>query len=93
MHGSLYLHVRDVLEDEGLVELWVEVLPVHLGLVLGLLVWQQIDLIRENHSNALNYMESSCLAHLDEGICETGGPIGGREVGTLDHLGRESLSN
>ena len=39
-----YLHVREVLEDESLVELWVEVLPVHFGLVLGLFVGQQVDL-------------------------------------------------
>ena len=37
-------HVGDVLEDEGLVDLRVAVLPVDLGLVLGLLVRQQVDL-------------------------------------------------
>ena len=40
----MYLHVGQVLEDESLVELGVEVLPVDLGLVLGLLVRQQVDL-------------------------------------------------
>ena len=39
-----FLHVWDVLEDEGLVELGVEVLPVDLGLVLGLLVRKEINL-------------------------------------------------
>ena len=39
-----YSHVGDVLEDEGLVDLGVAVLPVDLGLVLGLLVRQQVDL-------------------------------------------------
>ena len=39
-----YLHVREVLEDESLVELWVEVFPVDFGLVLWLFVWQQVDL-------------------------------------------------
>ena len=33
-----YLHIRKVLEDEGLVELWVEILPVDFCLVLWLLV-------------------------------------------------------
>ncbi len=37
-------HVGQVLEGERLVELGIEVLPVHLGLVLGLLVRQQVDL-------------------------------------------------
>ena len=37
-------HVGDVLEDEGLVELGVEVLAMDLGLVLGLLVREQVDL-------------------------------------------------
>ena len=40
----MYLHVGQVLEDESLVELWVEVLPVDLGLVLWLLVGQEVDL-------------------------------------------------
>ena len=38
------LHVRKILEDEGLVELGVEILPVDFCLVLWLLVRQQIDL-------------------------------------------------
>ena len=62
----MYLHVGQVLEDESLVELGVEVLPVDLGLVLGLLVRQEVD--------------------LDEGVREAGGPVGGRQVGRLDHL-------
>ena len=39
-----HLHVRKVLEAEGLVKLWVEVLPVHLCLVLWLLVREEVDL-------------------------------------------------
>ncbi len=40
----MYSHVGQILEDERLVKLRVEVLPVDLGLVLGLLVGEQVDL-------------------------------------------------
>ena len=39
-----YLHVWQVLEDEGLVKLGIEIFPVDLGLVLGFLVRKKVDL-------------------------------------------------
>ena len=69
-------HVGDVLEDEGLVELGVEVLAMDLGLVLGLLVREQVDLdegigetrrpIRRREVGALNDLkkESVCFPNL-----------------------------
>jgi len=41
---SVHLHIGDVLENKGLVKLWVEILPVHFSLILRLLVRKQIHL-------------------------------------------------
>lgn len=39
----VYLHIWNALEDESLIKLRVEILPVDLGLIFGFLVRQQID--------------------------------------------------
>ena len=39
-----HLHVRYILEDECLIEFWIQILPVHLSLVFGLLIRQKIQL-------------------------------------------------
>ena len=71
----MYLHVGQVLEDESLVELGVEVLPVDLGLVLGLLVRQEVDLdegVREA-GGPISGGQVGRLDHLDTQGVHTGG--------------------
>ena len=41
---KLYLHVWQILEDEGLVKLWIEIFPVDLRLVLWFLIRKKVDL-------------------------------------------------
>jgi hypothetical protein len=42
--NKLHLHVCDIFEDEGLIEFGVKIFSVHLRLVFGFLVRQQVDL-------------------------------------------------
>ena len=39
-----HLHVWQILEDEGLVKLWIEIFPVDLGLVLWFLIRKKVNL-------------------------------------------------
>ena len=61
---SVYLHVWQILEDEGLVKLWIEIFPVDLCLVLWFLIRKKVNL-DEGVSEACGPVSRWQLATLD----------------------------
>ena len=63
-----YLHVWQVLEDEGLIKLWIEIFPVDLGLVLGFLVRKKVDLDEGvgEASGPVSWRQLAALDNLEE---------------------------